>query len=402
MRRRIQSLAVLLVVASIGCNRDKSPDAAPAGAPAAQSALPDLDRIAESIVTRTAGVKRGDRVVITGSQRDIELLENLVVATAKLGAHPMLVYVSERMDRRAFDDVASEFDTIGGFWQEQIARSADVIINVDYVDTPDLLSHVPQQRVIARARAGQAANDMLAARNVRLITVGNDMYPTHWLAARYGMSREELSSFFWSAMNAEPAAIHANARAIEAAIGEAKELHVTDPSGTDFTVGITTPKWTVSDGVMQPNAKGAEALKFLPAGEVYSRVDAGTAEGVIVADRYWYQGKDIDSLRITFSKGKITSLTAKTDISALQEAMGLSENSALFSVIDFGINPGIKASAGATLRTFVPEGMVIPYFGNDQWAGGTNTSTFALAPFLANATVRADGRVIIENGAIKR
>jgi hypothetical protein len=39
--------------------------------------------------------------------------------------------------------------------------------------------------------------------------------------------------------------------------------------------------------------------------------------------------------------------------------------------------------------------------GNNMWAGGTNNATGAAGGHLAGATVKVDGRTIVENGVLK-
>ena len=49
-----------------------------------------------------------------------------------------------------------------------------------------------------------------------------------------------------------------------------------------------------------------------------------------------------------------------------------------------------------------PEGMVTIQIGNNAWAGGTNNSGVGISTFLSTATVTEDGKVIIENGKLKK
>jgi hypothetical protein len=39
--------------------------------------------------------------------------------------------------------------------------------------------------------------------------------------------------------------------------------------------------------------------------------------------------------------------------------------------------------------------------GNNMWAGGTNNATGGTGGHLAGATVKIDGKVIVENGTLK-
>jgi hypothetical protein len=45
--------------------------------------------------------------------------------------------------------------------------------------------------------------------------------------------------------------------------------------------------------------------------------------------------------------------------------------------------------------------MVTLFFGNDQWAGGTNATSFALQLFLPGTTVSVGDTPLIEGGTLR-
>ncbi|MEO7671177.1 MAG: aminopeptidase [Longimicrobiales bacterium] len=404
MRRRIL-LMVLLPFVTVPTACKNADDKAATAPPPAAAVAPDLSAIAKSIVQRTAAVKEGDIVLVSGSPRDLELLEDIVIEVQKVGCSALLSMGTERMARRSLDDVPETYDSKEQKWGRLIQSNVDVIIDVDGTETAGLLEHVPPARIAARALAGAPNAEIHSRRGVRTAFVGNDLYPTHERAARFGISRDQLAAFFWGALNADFEDIRANARYVQDAIASAKELQITDPNGTSIRVGIAKKNWFVSDGVMtEESIKRKDVSKYLPAGEIYTLTDPGTAEGVIVQKKFTWGSKTIDNVTFKVAGGKLVSMTAPAGLGPAQAAYDaeVSPRKGELSVIDFGINPGIRASAASNLRTWVPEGMVSFSFGGDLWAGGTNTAPFGIGTFLANATVKADGRVIIENGNIKR
>ncbi len=404
MRRRTAYMALSFFCITAGC-KDKGAAASEAAPPPAASVAPDLKAIARSVVTRTVGIKEGDIVTVIGSPRDLELLEDIVIEVQKAGGRVLPIITSERMARMSFDEVPAKYDSEMGVWPAIITSNVTAQITIDGVETPDLLANVPAERIATRSTATLEATANFYRRGVRSVDIGNGMYPTHAAAAMYGISRDQLATFFWSALNADFADIRTNARIIQDALANAKEVHITDANGTDLRVGITGQKWRVSDGVMtEENIKNKDVQKYLPAGELYSLVDPGSAEGTIVADHYPYQGKNITGLTLKLSKGKVVSMTGSPEVARLKKSFDAESHprKAEITVLDFGLNPGIRATAAKTLRTWVPEGMVTISVGNDVWVGGSNNSPFGAGIFLASATVTADGKVIIENGNIKR
>jgi hypothetical protein len=45
--------------------------------------------------------------------------------------------------------------------------------------------------------------------------------------------------------------------------------------------------------------------------------------------------------------------------------------------------------------------MVSVWTGNDTWAGGDNNAPFGVGGFLPGCTLKVDGKVIVEKGALK-
>jgi len=188
-------------------------------------------------------------------------------------------------------------------------------------------------------------------------------------------------------------------------LADGKEIHLTNPNGTDLKASIEKRTVFVSDGVITDEKLkqgGAACWTWLPAGEVYVAVAPGTAEGRVVVDRMFYEGKEINDLVIGVKKGKVVSLEAKANDDRLQAAYkAAGEGKDRFGVIDVGINPNVKLPAKGKVLTFMPAGMVTVNIGNDTWAGGDVSIPFGLAGFLPGSTLTVDGTTVVEKGALK-
>jgi leucyl aminopeptidase (aminopeptidase T) len=140
---------------------------------------------------------------------------------------------------------------------------------------------------------------------------------------------------------------------------------------------------------------------YLPAGEVFVTPVPGTAEGTVVVDRDFYQGKLIEGITLTFKGGKLISMTAKSGLEplkALYDAAGTGKEE--FSTIDIGINPDVKTKPGSTLLTWMPSGMLTIGIGNNIWAGGENKNPYGYNFFMPGSTVKVDGKILVENGVL--
>jgi leucyl aminopeptidase (aminopeptidase T) len=134
---------------------------------------------------------------------------------------------------------------------------------------------------------------------------------------------------------------------------------------------------------------------------VYLAPVAGTAEGTFVADTFYFEGKRIEGLTFKFSKGKLTSFTAKGDIKAFQEHYDAAPaGREAFAAIDFGINPDVEVPSGSKMVTWMAAGTVSVGIGNNVWAGGDNSVPFDVFAHLMGATVTVDGTRIIDAGKL--
>lgn len=396
-----------------GCQRPPTNEmpagAAPTspGATSAKARPTDLEQLANRVVTQSAGVQEGEVVLINGQSGDGELLENLAVNVRKAGAFPIVLYDTDRLDKRLFFDVPAKYDTQQDKAAMGLMGLANAVIVVANGSAEDLFEGADPARTAARAKAGEAINQALLKRGVRTIELGNNLYPTPWRAERYGMSEDDLSKLFWNGVNIDYSDVQARGDKVRAALAAGDEVHVTNPNGTDLKLRIKGRPVLVSDGVLseaEREAGGVAASVYLPAGEVYTTPVAGSAEGKVVQTRGYFRGKPIDNLTLTVSGGKVTTMTGTGEgwvaYKATYDAVA-DPRKDTFGFVDLGINPNVKLPAKSSIGTWVPAGAVTLGAGNNSWAGGDNTVPWSTTLFLPGSTVTLDGKAIVEAGALK-
>lgn len=379
--------------------------ALPAAGQAPKAGTPDNDMLAQKIVNDSARVKEGDYVLISGSARDTELLENIATHVRKAGAFPIVSLNTQRMGLLYFSKVPAKYDTQEPKLDLELTRLFNVNINVDASEALDAFSSVPPARRVALNKAFEPVITLSLQRNVRTVAVGNELYPTASRAQLYGVNKEQLAQSFWGGINVDYAKLQAKAQAGVAALSSGKEVHITNPNGTDLKVRIEGRPVLASDGVISEDdikQGGAACTIYLPAGEVYVAPVKGTAEGKVVVDHQFFEGKDIPGLTLTFSGGKLTAMTAKSGLEPLKafyDAAGAGKDQ--LGVLDIGINPNVHYAPGTKMLSWVPAGMVTLVLGGNQWAGGDNAVTLGLANYLPGSTVTVDGKVLVDKGTLK-
>ena len=407
MRNRwlITGVGVALVTSLLAWQPAAGPKDVPSDAGRLIPADIDLSEIARGLVNQSARVKEGEFVRINGGARDLELLENVAIATRRLGAWPLVTLSSDRMIRLMYDDVPASFDDQRPELAVRMVGLFPVNINIAFSENDRVLEGVPPERIAAQGEAAQPVADLAREFNVRTINLGNDFYPTKQRAAMFGMSRDELSKIFWAGVNVDYQALRETGLRVKRVLDKGHTLRITHPNGTDLTMQLGGKDVLISDGVISVEDErlgGAATTVWLPAGEVFTTPLVGTADGIVVADHFFFQGRRIEGLRLEFVEGKLSSMTADKGLAIVQALYDVAgEGRDRFAVVDIGINPNIQVPPGSDMVGWVPAGMVTVGVGNNAWAGGANNVNFSIYPKLPGSTVEVDGTVVVDGGKLQ-
>ncbi len=401
----ITGVGVVLVTSLLAWQPAAGPKDVPPNSDLLLLADVDLAEIARMLVNQSARVKEGEFVHINGGARDLELLEDVAIATRRLGAWPLVTLSSDRMTRLMYDDVPASFDDQRPELAVRMVGLFPVNINIAFSENDRVLEGVSPGRIAAQGEAAQPVADLAREFNVRTINLGNDFYPTEQRAAMFGISLDELAEIFWAGVSVDYQELRQTGLVVKRVLDQGHTLRITHPNGTDLTVQLGGKDVLISDGVVSIEDErlgGAATTVWLPAGEVFTAPLAGTAQGVIVADHFFYQGHRIEGLRLEFVEGKLTAMTADKGLEIIQASYDVAgEGRDRFAVIDIGINPNIQLQPGSSVLGWVPAGMVTVGVGNNAWAGGANNVNFSIYPKLPGSTVEVDGTVVVDGGKLQ-
>lgn len=309
------------------------------------------------------------------------------------------------MTRRTWDETPAAFDGRIDAMQMMMVQGTDVVLSIDTDQTPDLLAHIPPDRLQAQAKANSWFPAYVQQRGVRSVSIGNEMNPADYRATRYGVPKAELERVFWSGVGVDGAELQAQGAAVQAQLAKGRELRITHPNGTDLRMTIAGRRVGISDGVISEDdvrAGGGATSTWLPAGEVYVAPVRGTAKGRLVVDRTWIAGKPVEKISYSIDKGKVTRVSGGTHYAEFKkryDAAGDGKDE--FGFVDIGINPQVRALGNGAMTPWVATGMVTVGMGQNLWTGGENNSAYGMVHHLPGATITVDGVPLVERGELK-
>jgi hypothetical protein len=331
-----------------------------------------------------AAMREGDLVLVSGSARDAPLLDRVAAHVRSAGARPVLTLDGGQAQRPLLAPRQLLRPPDSGARRAN-AVSAQII--VEFGERP--------------AAVVDASTRTFYSRSVRQVYLENDLYPTKNSAEVHGVLEADLAKKLWEAVALDRSPLPFSASALRSTLVQGKELRVRHANGTDLTLRVEGRPVFASDGAVSLQDAGSGRVArsvWLPAGEVYLTPLSGSAEGTVVVERQVFQGRDILGLELHYKAGRLASMSARSGLEplkALYDSAGPGRD--VLGVIDIGINPTVR---GSGFIHSAPAGMVTLYLGNNQWAGGSNATSFGLGSLLLGTTVTLDGRPIVEDGAL--
>ena len=197
---------------------------------------------------------------------------------------------------------------------------------------------------------------------------------------------------FVTGLDADYAAIDEACSAVLDAVGDADEVRVTAPAGTDITFGVGDREWLSDTGSV--HAPGE--FSNLPAGEVFLAPE--TATGTFVVDGTMMpHGLLAEGQNLTFEveDGLVTSVSddaIRRELETAAESVG----DAAYNLAELGIgtNVGVTELVGSVLLDEKAGGTVHIAIGDNAGIGGDTDAPVHLDGILRNPTVYADGEAI--------
>jgi aminopeptidase len=362
----------------------------------------DYGALARQIVA-TADISPGDAVGVFGGQHTVGLMEAVAIEAARRGGRPMMMMTSDRYERAFWTEVDEQHLTQRDVFRD-IVGNLDVYIGLPGVQDPGLYDEVPQERFAAMQQAQAGFADELNRSRLRGVFVS---YPSEAGAARVGMDFREMERMHWEALATDYGAVSATAEQVARRLRGAERVRVTTPGGTDFTFSIGDRTVFLDDGRITAEERESglviQRVVGLPGGEVYVAPQETSAEGRVVIPRDMCRGTPLRDVSFRFERGEMQGFTAAEGGDCFEEIMAPYEGPKhRFGTFGIGLNPArrVVEAGAAEYRPSDAAGMVWFGVGDNEFYGGSNRQTGYFTFPLTNATVEADGEVIVRDGRL--
>ena len=188
-------------------------------------------------------------------------------------------------------------------------------------------------------------------------------------------------------------------------------IEITNPAGTDirfrlknahFHRGNRNASKEFINGYARPGSARDREVE-LPTGAIRT-VDIVDAEGRLVCANETFAGREVGTLTYEFQGNRITSVRSQHHNDYVQAMWGLQTGDYdRFGEFNAGVSPTLPMLPGhEKIVTYYGDGdgMLRFSLGDNQESGGEYLSRYHQWLFISDATMKADGQVVLEKGRL--
>lgn len=309
-----------------------------------------MEEGARLVLTTSAGLRAGEKVLVVADEGTRSVGDAFLAAAKGLGADPVMVLIRPRAA-----DAEEPPEPVG-----TAMAASDVILLV----TGRSLTHTHARRSANRA----------GARVISMPGVTEDMLRDGGLATD------------WSK-------IHEVVRKTARRLRGAHDVRLTSAAGTDLTFSVEGRDWITEDTGLC-SRKGA--FTTLPAGELFTAVVEGSAEGRLVVDFYFEEAL-LEPVTATLKQGHAARILGAPKAVAMMNRGG--RDGRALGRFGFGVNPRARAT-GPHLEAEKALGSAHLGFGDNLVIGGKIHCGVRVEAILSEVGVQVDGKAVIEKGRL--
>lgn len=351
---------------------------------------PRWDKLGQLLVTHSAAVQPGERVMIAMSEVEAYPLARAVYqACIQAGAYPQVQFLSEELNRQVLkygsvEQVSwlPEIEAYGMQW-------ADVYFGLRGAYNLDLFWDIPVEKLALFRRAmGKISTLRWQKTRWCLLRV-----PNAALAQQAGVDEETITNMFFDACFLDWPTVSQEWWRWVSVLNQGKMVRVVG-EGTDLSFSTAGRAWDAADGRLN-----------MPDGEVGVAPVESTVNGCITFDFPGVLGgRLMHDIRLRWQDGELVEASSSTNLEYLRSILQTDPGASRIGEFAIGTNPALTLfckdilldeKIGGTLH--IALGRAYPQ------GGGTNQSAIhwdIVKDTRQNGEIYLDGRLIFKNGKV--
>ncbi len=356
--------------------------------------------LAKSVVQDCLKITDKDNVTINLYPHNLSLGEEIAEECFKKGADVIMSLYTDRFLDSFYKHLSVErLREPSAFCRALTEKStAEVFMSSPY--DPAFLRTIDPQKLAADGIGENKAHYPLnKERKIRTLAIGSALV-TEPRAKVYGFDFQKWNRTMQAAMSVDYVKLAKAGKALKRSLVDAKNISITGPGQTELSLDVSGRDWRLSDGVVDKDDMENDDLNDqLPAGTIYTAPLENSANGRIAFNAGTpFMGTTPKGLKLVFKDGRVVQLRGNASTAKMQknyaEGTGDKDRIAYFGI---GFNP--KAETGYTINN-VAYGAVTVGIGGNEFLGGKNKPGFFYNDTIVGATVKADGKVILQKGRL--
>ena len=356
--------------------------------------------LADRVVNTSLRIRPDDTVLIDTWQHTIPLADEIAFECKKAGAQPITLLNTDQLNWRVLAKIPIEYLRKRDRHALRMLDETSAAIFINGPENPATYRKIEAARLAATFENYQAFSEKLREKKIRsaYLAIGQVTKPR---AKTYGYNYLQWKRLVESASNADNGKMAQTGKKITTILGNGKQVEVTSDQGTSLRLEIGPYGARTEDGIVDEEDLD-KGLYFtsIPTGIVAAAPVETSAEGTVYSDLPRAQvGRLIKGLKWEFQNGRLVKSTAKQYPEAFQNlydnARGDKDQIASLTI---GLNPQNKPMG--FLNDELGLGVVSIGIGENRAIGGNNNSDFEFSTAMAKATVKVDGRPLVEKGKL--
>jgi len=352
-------------------------------------------------VNSCLAVTSRDNVTIFLYPHNLALAEEIADECFKKGADVNLSLYSDQFLLSYLTRLSVESLEQPSVFCKALTENSTAEIWMGGTSNPSILRKIPPEKNAAN-NVGEFKAHWPATKEkkVRSLSLGVALV-TKARARTYGFNYERWRRMMYAASNVDYAKLAQRGKKIRETLQDGRTVELLGPDkGTRLSLDVSGRKWYLSDGMVDEADVAEENFgDEIPAGSVYAAPLEESAEGTVSFNvSVAYLGRRIRKLRWKFRDGKVAEFSGDLSTKHLkQEWERAPGDKDRIASLWIGFNP--KAEPGYTSNNIVSGAVSVGIGGNED-IGGRNKPGFNFVDTIVGATLKVDGKTLLEKGKL--